>query len=137
MGKLKELAGCAHNLCQLVVGSGLEDSLDALGEFPDGGVVLDLLGRSATHGEAGELPGSIGAEAFGWFESRLLRLEIPQRALEEGIVELSYRTDRVPTERSRLLLFELEAKARIVAGGRQFCAEFNNVHWHKRLAARS
>lgn len=130
--KKRQLQGLADNLCQMAVSERAEAGLEVLSDLPDGEVVLNLLEDSTSHSLAGALSFPFTAELRLWLEKRLAGSSLK---LDSATVEMSYRTDTVPTDRQRIVLFLLSAQSTISADGRTWRgkARANSV-WYRRAA---
>ena len=115
--RLKELKGSANVLCQMATSQRICESVDVIADLPDGDLSLNLLNGMSCHSTKGQLELPIGAELSEWFANRLSTLEIPPDAVGTADLVISYRTDRVPTDRERILLLDLDARSHFEVEG--------------------
>jgi hypothetical protein len=130
--KIKIFRSIANSLCQICCSARIDESLEHLADLPDGVVKIDLLLESCNHTKSGDLMLPIVADIKHWLLDRLEQARISFEVLQDASISLTYKTDRIPTDRSRLLLFELECASHFVVGARIIEGNYKNVLWHKR-----
>ena len=127
------MQGLADVLCQMAVSARLANDLELLCQVPDGRVFMDLVQGSANHGISGPLSLQIAAELQSWLAKRLAGCCVQIAA---ALVEIAYRTDAVPTDRRRIVMFSLESETSITAGGESWRGKpQRSTIWHRRPGA--
>ncbi len=133
--KLKPLKADATAVCQMATSERICGSFEVLADLPDGDLSLNLVTGDCVHSGIGSLQLPIGPELASWFRGRLANLQIPGDDIESAALAITYSTDRVPTERERILLVDLEAKSQIIIAGRSYQGAARNSVWcHRRNA---
>ena len=125
----------ANTLPWMLVGERISNDLETLAELPDGTIYFDLLGCTANHLTAGAVPLRVTEELTAWLSSRLISLDIPKNALCEVILMLHFRTDRIPTERKRIISFNFDCESRVATLDRTYQGSSGNHVYHSRTAA--
>ena len=77
----------------------------------------------------------ITTELSDWLLKQLGVAGVPVAKLEGATVTLSYRTDRLPTDRSKIVVFDLEATTSVLAAERFSFGTAEGTQWHTRNAA--
>jgi hypothetical protein len=132
--KLKELRSIADSLCQMGCSARISTSLERIADLPDAALRIDLLSGSCIHGRVGDLPLPMVEEFRAWLTERLRGAGIANDVLERAILSLRYTTDRVATDRSRILLFELECTSELAVQGRVFRGHASDSLWYERAS---
>src|SRR5438874_112096 len=96
----------------MLVGRMYED-LEKFAELPNGKLTIDLLRRSAVHDVAGTVQPKIVEELASWFEARLALEKIQMDALLNVTLEANIRSDRVATNKKRIVLFDFDCRCSI------------------------
>jgi len=122
----------ANTLPWMLVGERISNDLETLAELPDGTIYLDLLGCTAKHLTAGVVPLRVTKELTAWLRSRLITLDIPKNALSEVILMLHFRTDRIPTDRKRIISFDFDCESRLATSDRTYQGSSGNHVYHSR-----
>lgn len=126
----REFQGLVDALCQMAVSARLEGDLELLCQMPDGRVIIDLVRDSANHSSSGPISLQIIAELQGWIAKRLADSSVQIAAAQ---IEIMYRTDAVPTDRRRIVMFSLEAESSITTGGQSWRGKpQRGTIWHRR-----
>ena len=133
--KAKAIRDLASSMARMAVSGRIADSLEALCSLSDGTLNIDLVAGSSPLIEGREVEMPIGPRLTHWFGERLAALEIPPASIEAATLELSHSTQRIPTDRSKIVAFDLEAVVCIASGGRRLVGEARGMQWHKRDAA--
>lgn len=108
--KHREFQALADTLCQMAVSSRLDSDLEQLCQLPDGRLSIDLVRNSSSHSVSGPLSLRIVADLHTWIAQRLL---VSDEHLIAAQIEIVYRTDAVPTDHNRIVMFDLESNSTI------------------------
>ena len=130
--KIKVFRSIANSLCQMCCSAHINRSLEYLADLPDGTVEINLLSESCKHSVAGDLSLPMVADFNLWLSKRLEQVGLSVDVMQSVQVSLRYNTDRVPTDRNRILLFELECSSKFVVAKRIINGYAENVHWYER-----
>jgi hypothetical protein len=130
----KVIQDFANTLCQMLVGWRMADDLEVLASLPDGRLSVDVLSGSAGHSVQGELSLHIALELQAWLADRLSAFKIPAEALRAAVVLADIRTDRIATNRKRVISFEFSVESTITVEGREYRGRLVEAHqWHQRV----
>jgi hypothetical protein len=130
----KVMQDFANTLCHMLVGWRMADDLEVFASLPDGRLSVDVLAGSATHSVQGELSLHIAAELQAWLADRLATFQIPAEALRAAVVLADIRTDRIATNRKRVVSFEFSVESTIAVEGREYRGRLVEAHhWHQRV----
>jgi hypothetical protein len=80
--------------------------LEMLAGLPDGTLSIDLLAGEAVHSAGQPAPLQIVQHLAEWLVDRLGSRGVSLSDLAEARLELAFRTDAVPTDRARAILFD-------------------------------
>ena len=127
----KVLQDVANALCPMLVGR-ISDDLEVLSELPDGLLVFDLVVGSVVHDRAGLLSLRVVGELCGWLDNRLASLGIPAEALRAVSLRAEFRTDRVPTDKKRIVLFDWRCESSLTTDEKNYSSQFEEQQWHTR-----
>lgn len=108
---------------------------EKLAEIPDGVLYIDLLKRTNTHSKAGNLDLMIADDLASWMNTRLTKYGIPASELTEALVEVEFRTDLVPTDKNRIIIFDFRSKSRLVTAKKTYEQEYFGSILHRRPGA--
>jgi hypothetical protein len=134
--KLKALREIANTLPEMLVGWRMLEDLDRLADLPDGVLRIDVLREAAVHSKAGPVELHVVLELSAWFRERLTALDIPVSQLTEVRVEADIRTDRIATDRKRIVSFDFDCHSRVATADRSYEAQRKETHkWHRRAGA--
>ena len=133
--KRKTLQDVANTLPDMLVGWRMAEDLDRLSDLPDGTLRIDLLRETAEHSGAGPITLHVVAELTAWLRDRLTALEIPLTELTHANVDAEIRTNRIATDRKRIVSFDFTCQSRLVTLQRTYEATLQERHvWHRRSA---
>ncbi len=131
--KRKTLQDVANTLLDMLVGWRMTEDLDRLSDLPDGTLRIDLLRQTAEHSEAGPLTLHVVAELTAWLSDRLAALEIPLNEVTHANLDAEIRTNRIATDRKRIVSFDFTCQSRIATLQRTYEATLQERHvWHRR-----
>ena len=134
--KLKALQGVANTLPEMLVGWRMSEDLDRLADLPNGVLRIDVLREVAVHSKAGPVELHIVLELSAWLRGRLTALDIPVSQLHEVHVEADIRTDRIATDRKRIVLFDFDCRSRVATRAEGLRGSTQGEHkWHRRVGA--
>lgn len=134
--KLKGLREVAHTLPEMLVGWRMSEDLDRLADLPDGVLRIDVLRQAVDHSKAGPVELHVVLELSAWLRERLTALGIPLSQLNEVRVEADIRTDRIATDRKRIVSFDFDCYSRVATAQRVYEARRKETHrWHRRAGA--
>ena len=131
----KVLQGVANELCQMAGGSRLTEDYEQLAELPDGTLSFDLVKSIVLH-SSGIQPGlKITSELSEWLKARL-RGENINAAMVRADLEVRYTTDRIRTDRRKLVSFDLECRSVVRTDEAAYEGASVKSHvYHQRLGA--
>ena len=130
--KVKILRSLAASLSEMAVSARLGDTLELLADLPDGTVVVDLLELTCRHSSEGTVRLPPLQEFSEWLAQQLGNASIPAGAVNAATLEIRYRTDRVPTDRSRIVLLDIHSTCRLESMGKVAEKTAQNAIWHHR-----
>ena len=133
--KTKLVKSLAPDLSAMAISSRVLPSLEQLCSLPDGTVTLDLVSNTAKLSDGQSLELLITAELSDWLRERLAQAAIPVERLEAAKIDLSYGSHRIPTNRSKIVAFDLGATANVLAADRVSTGTAEGMQWYKREAA--
>ncbi len=110
----------------------INTTLELLAEFPDGTVDVDLLAESCRHSQLGVLHLPLVEDFKCWLGLRLEDAGLSLGLTRQALLLLQYNTERVPTDRSRILLFDLKCRFQIALQGRLIEGYSENAIWYHR-----
>lgn len=132
----KVLQDVANTLCPMLVGRIGED-LDILSELPDGTLLFDVLDGSVTHDRSGPVSLEIAGKLRAWVERRLASLRIPREVLRSVLVRAEFRTDRVPTHKKAIVLFDWRCESSVTTDQKTYSGRLETQQWHTRTRPQS
>ena len=103
-----------------------------MAELPDATVRIELRSGSCKHPIVGDLELPVVEELRTWLLARVEAAGILFDSFEQVLLSLHYKTDRVPTDRKRILLFELECACEISLDNRVIEGHATNALWYER-----
>jgi hypothetical protein len=125
----------ANTLPQMLVGWRMGDDLEVLAELPDGTISFNVLTGTASHSIAGTVSLHVAAEMQAWLQHRLSTHHIPSDALQEATLVAAIRTDRIATDRKRIVSFDFACTSCLTTTDRTYEGELHEKHsWHSRTA---
>jgi hypothetical protein len=131
----KVLQDIANTLCQMMVGWRMGDDVERMAELPDGTLCFDLLKRTVTH-SAGHVPALwIAGELSAWLDHRLSVEKIDRHELVHARLELRYETDRIATNRKKIVSFDFECRSSLLTDEVEYRGSVVDRHaYHQRVA---
>jgi hypothetical protein len=109
------------------------DDLDILADLPSGSIHFDILTGLATHGTQGLIQLHISKEMQAWFLDRLAKDSIPSEAIESATLETKMNTDRIATDKKRVVSFDWRCHSRITTDEKTYESQLADQHtWHSR-----
>ncbi|SRR5213593_2029130 len=132
--KIKVLRSIANSLCQMCCSARINTSLERIAGLPDGTLKIDLLLGSCVHSTAGDLQVPMVEDFRAWLSSQMEQSRLSFDVFRSVLLSLQYKTDRVPTDRKRILLFELESASQFVLANQVIEGHATNVLWYQREA---
>ena len=130
----KVLQDVANALCHMSAGL-RSDDLEVLSDLPDGALTIELLLGTAEHDVKGALSLQIAGEMAAWLKHRLESLNIPMAALVASTVRAEFRTDRVLTDRKRIVSFDWKCESSVTTDEKTYVGRLVEKHqWHTRKA---
>jgi len=126
----------ANTLCQMVPGAISAQDYEQLAARPDGEVLLNLRDRSAQHNCGQSLELEAVARLSKWLSDRLLAEQLPLTDLTKAEIEIHYKTDRVRTNREKLVSFDVQSASTLEASGQKVQGVPGTRHvYHERVVA--
>lgn len=130
MLKRGKLQAIADVLCRMAISSRLEADFEQLCQLPDGRVYVDLLHDSANHDASGQVRIQIASELRTWMATTMAEIGSQVTAAS---IEIAYRTDSVPTDRQRIVMFSLHSRSAITTDGQSWIGKpCDSTIWHRR-----
>jgi len=130
----KVLQSVANDLCHMLIGWRMGDDLEKLASLPDGTLRIDCLTATARHSQTNEINLRLAGELSAWFVSRLAAIEFPLTDIREASVTADIRTDRIQTNRKKLISFDFKVRTAIATSDRAYVGVVNEAHsWHQRI----
>ena len=124
----------ANTLPHMLVGWRMTEDLERIAELPDGVLTIDVLKGTTTHSAVGDLTLYIAGELQAWLARRMAESGIPADLLDLAQVIADIRTDRIATDRKRIVAFDFDCKATLVSGTRTYRGTLVEKHaWHSRI----
>jgi len=88
----------------------------------------------STHATVGDLRLSMVEEFRGWLSQQMEQAKVESNVFHRGTLSLQYKTDRVATDRTRILLFDLECASQFVLADQVIEGHAASALWHQRQA---
>ncbi len=132
----KILQDFANTLCQMLVGWRMVEDLEVLAALPDGTLRVNVLSGIATHSSQTPVELHIARELRAWLLHRFAEAAISPSDIDSAIVTASIRTDRIATNRKRIISFDFAAESAITTSEREYRGVLHEVHrWHTRMSS--
>ena len=130
----KIIQDLANTLCQMLVGWRMGEDLEVLAELPDGILSINVLAGTASHDAAGMISIHIAGELQAWLSHRLSISQIPIQAISAADVVAKVCTDRLATNRKRIVSFDFSVRSVISTDECSYTGQLHEVHrWHSRV----
>jgi hypothetical protein len=130
----KKLQDLANTLCDMLVGWRMGEDLERIATLPDGALEFDLIAGRVTHTIAGPVDLHVCGELAAWLKSRLDVLHIPVDSLRAATLRADFRTDRVATNRKKILSFDWKCRSRLATDEKEYVGHLEKHEWHNRVA---
>lgn len=118
----------------MAIGWRMGQDLEKLADLPDGTIKFDLLQGTASHSRVGEIDLWIAKEMQAWLKHRFEVDRIPENQILQGCVQLSSTTDRIKTDKKRIVSFDWECHSLIATDEKCYESHLKEAHsWHNRL----
>ena len=112
----------------------LWSDLELLASLPDGTVAIDALDGMSRHSVTGVIPLRLGEELKAGLTDQLARRGVAAEEVSAATVSMVVETGAVPTDRARIVHFDLRISARLETRAGVFAAAQDEEHvWHTRL----
>jgi hypothetical protein len=108
--KRKVLQHIANSLVLILVGKALYKDLEILASIPDGRLTIDLFSHSSQHDVAGALELQVVEKLATWLNRELATDNISRSDVLSVNFVVDIRTDRLPTDRRNIILFEFSGQ---------------------------
>jgi hypothetical protein len=109
-----------------------------IADLPDGVLTLDLINEKATHSNGSAPTFWITGELAAWLRHRLEVHNIPASAIQTASLVVAYSTDRIKTNRKKIISFDFSCHSSITTESTQYTGELVEKHtYHQRLSCRS
>ena len=123
----------ADVLCHMAIGWRMGGDLNILADLPSGSIHFDILSGQATHDTQGLIRLHIASEMQAWFLDRLAKDSIPSEAIESATLDTVMDTDRIATDKNRVVSFDWRCHSRITTNQKTYEAQLADQHtWHSR-----
>jgi hypothetical protein len=130
----KVLQDLANALCDMLVGWRMGEDLERIAALPDGALEFDLIANQAAHTVAGPIDLWMCGELSTWLRSRFVELKLPFDSLQTATLRADFRTDRIATNRKKIISFDWECRSRLVTDEKEYVGQLTDKHvWHTRL----
>jgi hypothetical protein len=118
----------------MAIGWRMTEDLETLADLPDGSIDIDLRNGSATHSTAGQINLWIAKEMQAWLKQRFAADHISEQQISRAELRLNSKTDRIKTDRKRIVSFDWECHSLIATDQKTYESHLTEVHrWHNRL----
>jgi hypothetical protein len=132
----KFLQDIANTLCQMLVGWRMGDDLETFAQLPDGTLEVDCLKGTAHHSVSGPVSMLVASELTAWLGHRLEVHRFPSAELRTATVTARIRTDRIATNRKRVVSFDFAVESRVATTSHEYLGALTETHaWHTRVGA--
>ncbi len=129
----KILQDYANTLCAMLVGWRMGEDLEVIADLPDGELLVNVLNGVATHSLAGVIELGVAKELQAWFFNRLKVSNIPSEVIKLATVKAGIKTDRIATNRKKIVSFDFTLQSAIETDERSYLGKLKEVHsWHQR-----
>jgi hypothetical protein len=109
------------------------DDLESLARLPDGNLALDLLAQTVHHSSGGVIQLRIVGDLTNWLKIRLIDNRIPVSDLSKAELVAAIRTDKIPTDRNRIVVFDFSITCNVgLPEGGVKTAVVTGRTWHDR-----
>jgi hypothetical protein len=126
----------ANTLCAMFVGWRLGEDYEVLAALPDGTLLLDILAESASHSSGINLNLWITGELSAWLKHRLEVHGVPIEAISNVSLMVEHRTDRIQTDRKKLVSFDFKCASTIQTAEKTYSGTLVERHtYHQRINA--
>lgn len=109
------------------------EDLEVIADLPDGELLVNVLNGVATHSLAGVIELGVAKELQAWFFNRLKVSNIPSEVIKLATVKAGIKTDRIATNRKKIVSFDFTLQSAIETDERSYLGKLKEVHsWHQR-----
>ncbi len=130
----KVIQNYADVLCHMAIGWRMGEDLETLAELPDGTIEINILTGRAMHSRAGDLSLRIASEMQAWLKQRLSADRIPEDAIVRAVITLGTRTDRIRTDKKRVVSFDWQCHSLLATDEKTYESKLAEAHtWHSRV----
>eukprot|EP00456_Euglypha_rotunda_P079837 TRINITY_DN76978_c0_g1_i1.p1 TRINITY_DN76978_c0_g1~~TRINITY_DN76978_c0_g1_i1.p1 ORF type:complete len:140 (-),score=16.83 TRINITY_DN76978_c0_g1_i1:199-618(-) len=127
----------ANTLCQMLVGWRMGEDLEVLAALPDGTLSINVLEGAASHDKIGAIQLHVAGELQSWLSDRLNASRIPAQIISSAEITVKIRTDRVDTNRKRIVSFDFSVQSVISTDECSYVGKLHETHrWHSRISDR-
>jgi hypothetical protein len=131
----KVLQDIANTLCQMGVGWRMGDDWERIASMPDGSLEFDLLAGHVTHSSEGKVELWVAGELRAWLQHRLEAEGIDLAKILRASLTTGYRTDRIRTDRKKIVSFDFECRSELRTDERAYEGKLVERHvYHQRVA---
>jgi hypothetical protein len=106
--------------------------LEILAGQPDGVLTINLLKGTFEHSTATVAELKAARELSAWMVSRLNDFKIPTSSIDAAELNVEIWTNRIPTDRNRIVSFDLRIKSSLISEGRTFERTVEKHVYHHR-----
>ena len=135
-GSGKVLQDIANTICQMVVGWRMGDDYERIAGLPDGRLSFDLLRGTVVHSSGISPELWVAGELSAWLAARLLAEGIPESEVRTALLDVSFRTDRIKTNRKKIVSFDFECRSVLETTAKKYEGKLVERHsYHQRIGA--
>jgi hypothetical protein len=130
----KVLQDIANTLPQMAAGWRTYEDLEQFADMANVRVTIDVLHGTARRDSGEPMDLRLASELSSWFANRLVVENIPEEVVSAATVLLEVRSDRVPTDHKRIVLFDFECHCALMTADRTYEGALRDKHiWHQRV----
>ena len=130
----KVLQDIANTLPQMAAGWRMYEDLERFADMAKVRVTIDVLNGTARLESGESVHLQLVSELSGWLAKRLVGAKIPPGVVSAASLLLEVRSDRVPTDHQRIVLFDFECHCSLTTADRTYEGALHDKHhWHQRV----
>ena len=120
----------------MVVGWRMYEDLEKLADLVNARVTIDVLRHTAVKDGSEPLSLKIVEELGAWLAKRMAAAHVSRDAVSAVTLRLDVRSDRIATDRKRIVLFDFDCQCLVSTPERTYEGTVTEQHtWHQRVGA--